>query len=401
MDNKKKWGEEVYPLLSWFKMDKVKNAKVMVVGGGALGNEVIKNLALFGFGTIVIVDFDTIEYSNLTRSILYRESDADKGKFKAEVLAEKVKEINPEVNVIPIVGNLRTDVGLGIYRRMDAIIGCLDNRFARYYLNRLCFRANVPWIDGGIENMGGAVQVYKPKINCHACGLPKDSFEEIERHFGCPVVSAKNKEAGRVATTPILASIIGAVEVQEAMKIIHEEPEGKNPFSTLCGKVFHYEGMYNTSDVIKYQNYDDNCLEHEYWEDILEIKELSSNNTIEETFAILKAKLKCKSVEIILLNNYFIESLKSLRSGKTFQVMLPESKLDKYIDHHEKLKDLSVMEGLEKKQYMNIDEDFPFKNLTLKEIGIPALDVLKISTDKDCFYVELSGDFAFTPPPSE
>ena len=240
--------------------------------------------------------------------------------------------------------------------------------------------------------MGGWVQVYKPKINCHACGLPKDSFEEIERHFGCPVVSARNEKAGRVATTPILASIIGAVEVQEAMKIIHEEPGGKNPFSTLCGKVFHYEGMYNTADVIKYQNYDDNCFEHEYWEDIVQIKELSSNNTIDETFAILKEKLKCKSVEINLLNNYFIESLKSLQSGKTFQVMLPESKLNNYVDQNEIIKDLSIMEGLEKKQYMDIDKGFPFQDLTLKEIGIPVFDVLKISTEKGCFYVELSGD---------
>ena len=67
------WGEGVYTLLSWFKMEKVKNARILVAGAGALGNEVIKNLALFGVGHIFVVDFDRIEISNLTRSILFRE----------------------------------------------------------------------------------------------------------------------------------------------------------------------------------------------------------------------------------------------------------------------------------------------------------------------------------------
>ena len=95
----KEWGAEVFSLLSWFKQENVKKAKVMVVGAGALGNEVLKNLALFGVGNIVIVDFDTIEYSNLTRSILFRESDADKGLYKAEVAAKRIKEINKNINV--------------------------------------------------------------------------------------------------------------------------------------------------------------------------------------------------------------------------------------------------------------------------------------------------------------
>ena len=71
-----RWGEEVFPLLSWFRLDKVRNANVMVVGCGALGNEVLKNLALFGVEHLVIVDFDTIELSNLTRSILFTPEDA-------------------------------------------------------------------------------------------------------------------------------------------------------------------------------------------------------------------------------------------------------------------------------------------------------------------------------------
>jgi len=102
------WGNDVFPMLSWFEAKKVREAKVMVVGAGALGNEVLKNLALFGVGNIVIVDFDTIEYSNLTRSVLFRAEDADRGLYKADVAARRLREINPNVRTLPVNGDLAT-----------------------------------------------------------------------------------------------------------------------------------------------------------------------------------------------------------------------------------------------------------------------------------------------------
>lgn len=161
------WGEGVYTLLSWFKMEKVKNARILVAGAGALGNEVIKNLALFGVGHIFVVDFDRIEISNLTRSVLFREEDAYSHAFKSEVAARRAMEINPQIKVTPLVGNLYSDVGLGLYRSADVIIGCLDSRIARYQLNRLSMRAGRTWIDGSIENLTGVVRVYSPGISCY------------------------------------------------------------------------------------------------------------------------------------------------------------------------------------------------------------------------------------------
>ena len=151
-ERKYEWGEGVYTLLSWFKQDRVKNAHVLVAGAGALGNEVVKNLALFGVGHITVVDFDRIEVSNLTRSVLFREDDAFAHAYKAEVVARRAREINPQIQVDAIVGNLFSDVGFGVYRRADVIIGCLDSRLARYLLNRLCMRAGKTWVDGSIES---------------------------------------------------------------------------------------------------------------------------------------------------------------------------------------------------------------------------------------------------------
>ena len=154
------WGEGVFTLLSWFKKEKVRNSRVLVAGAGALGNEVVKNLALFGVGHIFVVDFDQIEISNLTRSVLFREEDAYCHAYKADIVAKRAMEINPQIKVTPIVGNLFSEVGLGIYRSVDVVIGCLDSRIARYLLNRLSLRAGKTWIDGSIENLTGTVRVF-------------------------------------------------------------------------------------------------------------------------------------------------------------------------------------------------------------------------------------------------
>src|SRR6187401_475877 len=135
-----------FRLISWWRQEKLAAAKVLVVGAGALGNEVLKNLALLGVGHVYVIDYDTIESTNLTRSVLYRASDA--GKSKAERAAAAVKAINPDVKVHAVNGNVIADLGLGVYAEMDVVIGCLDNREARLWINRQCWKLNKPWVDG-------------------------------------------------------------------------------------------------------------------------------------------------------------------------------------------------------------------------------------------------------------
>ena len=162
------WGEEVLSQLSWFKLDRLKQANVMVVGCGALGNEVLKNLVLFGVGHLVIVDFDVVESTNLTRSVLFRREDAETGRPKVLVAADRLREINPSVHILPLQGDICHDIGLGLLRQMDVVVGCVDNRWARYCLNRLCMRAGVPWVDGGIDGLEGTARVFMPgkKLLC-------------------------------------------------------------------------------------------------------------------------------------------------------------------------------------------------------------------------------------------
>lgn len=391
-DKKYEWGEGVFTLLSWFKKDKVKNARVLVAGAGALGNEVVKDLALFGVGHIYVVDFDQIELSNLTRSILFREEDAYNHSYKAEIVAKRAMEINPQIKVTPIVGNLFSEVGFGLYRAVDVVIGCLDSRIARYLLNRLCMRAGKTWIDGSIENLTGAVKVYTPGINCYECGLSREEFNIIMLRTGCADVVRMQSSAGRVATTPISASIIGAMQVQEAMKIIHLDSDDNSQFKTLQGKMLRYEGMTNSMNIYKYSSWKKNCPAHERWENIVEGKDLSATMTVREIMEGLKSLLKVKALEINMRNNKFIDKIVSDRPEKEYVVMIPESKLDDYISKNSELRKLSYRSLFHKSFYENIDADFPYKNLTLQQIGIPPFDVLQVATEKGQFYVELSGD---------
>ena len=392
---KYEWGEGVFTLLSWFKQDKVRNAKVLVVGAGALGNEVIKNLTLFGVGTIFVCDFVRIELSNLTRSVLFREKDAYEHFYKAEVAAKRAMEINPQIKVIPIVGNLFSEVGLGIYKDVDVVIGCLDSRIARYLLNRLCMRVGKTWIDGSIENMTGVVKVYSPGINCYECNLSREEFNNIMLRTGCADVVRAQTSAGRVATTPISASIVGAMQSQEAMKIIHTSDGEPTPFKTLSGKMWRFEGMTNTINMYKYSSWKNNCPAHERWTEIIQCDELSADTKVKEVLEKLKKILNVSVVEINMRNNKFIDKIISDRPEKEFVLHIPESKLEDTIQSNEELRKLSYRTIFHKCFYENIDESFPYMELSLIEIGIPRYDIIQVSTDKGLKYVELSKDAGY------
>src|SRR5262245_16638488 len=117
-----------------FRRERLRSTSALVVGAGALGNEVVKNLALLGVGQVTIVDHDTVEASNLTRSILFCGTDIAehlrKKTPKSELLALRAREINPDVDARAVVGEV-ADVGLGTLRRADVVFSCVDNEMAR------------------------------------------------------------------------------------------------------------------------------------------------------------------------------------------------------------------------------------------------------------------------------
>ena len=384
--NLQEWGTDIYPKLSWFKQKKVSSAHVMVVGCGALGNEVIKNLALFGVGNLVLVDFDEVEYSNLTRSILFTQEDALKHRYKVDAAAESVKKINPNINVTTIVGDIATSVGLGLIRKMNVVVGCLDNRWSRYTLNRLCMRAGVPWVDGGINALEGIAKVFIPGKNCYACTLEPSALEDLKRSTSCAVAIKRNIESGRVPTTPVVASIIGAVQVQEAMKLIHKEALDSGELVSLCGKMFCYDGASMTVRLVSHEAWDEDCPAHENWSPVVE-SPLTNLNTVEEVLAYIKDKFSTDSAEIVLRNQAFVDFIEDRATGEKYEVMLPETQIPAFIENDEVLR-TKPMGQFYQHTIRNINADSKYKSLTLQHLGIPDQDVLHVRDERE-FYVEL------------
>ncbi len=145
-------------LIPWWDQKKIQAARVLVIGAGALGNEILKNLALLGFLHVVVVDLDHIETSNLSRSVMFRATDI--GQSKADAIARGYKELLPEATVQPIVANVMQDCGLGLFAWADLILAGLDNREARLWINRSAWKVGRSWIDGAIEGINGVARVF-------------------------------------------------------------------------------------------------------------------------------------------------------------------------------------------------------------------------------------------------
>ncbi|KJP89146.1 hypothetical protein AK88_01232 [Plasmodium fragile] len=141
--------------------------KVLVVGCGGLGNEVVKNLIYQNVKNITIVDHDTVEVSNLSRQFFFTHDDI--GKSKAVVIEEKVKERYPYIHITSFVKNVES-FDTDFFEHFDFLMGCLDNISSRMYLNNLIFtlRKNVIYIDGGVEGLRGSVKIVD-RVSHFAC----------------------------------------------------------------------------------------------------------------------------------------------------------------------------------------------------------------------------------------
>lgn len=382
----KEW-DKTFQMISWWKTEDVRNAKIMVVGAGALGNEVLKNLALLNVGNILICDFDHIEYSNLSRSVLFRESDVKDKRLKADVAAERIKEINPNIKVQTIKGDIMIDVGIGVFRRMDVVIGCLDNRLARLFINRHSYKVYKTWVDGAIENLAGELNVYTPGISCYESQLSEIEWTNIRHKMGCPDVARRNSLQGRIPTTPISASIIAAMQVQEALKIVMG-----NEKHSMAGKKFLYEGMNNIIMQFETAAVDDEAESSLRYDDIIEAKELSANSTIEDALNWLGKKLETEN-PIIECDSGIILEITTEKSEKVIPMVLAKPHFsDELAAEIIEIPDEPIIFS---KLVYEIGNDFPDKTLTLAKVGIPRLQILSVRTDNDIFFVELTGDEDF------
>lgn len=240
--------------IDWLDMNSIAKAKVLMVGAGAIGNEVGKNLVLSGFKDITIVDMDSIVHSNLARCLFFSDNDAIEGKFKSTIVANGMSAIDTSVKIKPIIGTIQ-EQGEEFIRQFDIVMGCLDNVLARLHVNSQCCFHEVPYIDGAMDGFNGKVQVIVPNAGpCLECGMNDSHAKIVEQRFSCTGndISLFLPKIGAEITT---TSIVGAMMVREALKLASGKPE-------FCiSNVVYYSGQRNSIDELEIP-IRENCPNH-------------------------------------------------------------------------------------------------------------------------------------------
>ena len=200
---------------------KLKQSRVCVVGVGGLGNTITTRLAAMGVGKIRIVDRDVIELSNLHRQTMFDEDDV--GQVKVETAAKKLRKLNNDIIIEELPVSINDYTALDAVDGCDVVIDALDSVNARYSLNRACIEKKIPFVTGAAVGVTGQTFTIVPNESaCYYCLFPALDEDSM------PTCSIEGVH-------PSILSIIGGIEVSEAVKII----TGKKP--SLQDKVLHVD----------------------------------------------------------------------------------------------------------------------------------------------------------------
>jgi len=396
------YGETAFDrakLISWWSQKVVSSSNILVVGAGVIGNETLKNLALLGVGKMFICDMDTISISNLSRTVLFSVDDV--GKNKAEVATERVRRMsnNPDCKVDYFVGDIVNKLGHGVFRRFDVVLGCLDNMMTRSNVNRRCCLFSKPYMDAGISGLGLSLNVHHyPNSSCLECGMDsKDIARERMIRFSCDVFKKRATQEGHAATVLISTAIVSALQVQEAIKALHNINGIDLEVPIQYGRKYYYQGMNHLFEQMKVP-YKDDCTSHVCFDDIIETP-LSSSDTLEKTLDYLHNLLGYECVIDTYPDSAFITKAKCINCHSDMQINKPMSEI--YSDElYCQDCDKSDASGYTP-EYVAVDifhneiEDRQLLNFSLESLGVPPLHIITVrnkTDDTKIKYVELTGD---------
>lgn len=381
----------------------IKKAKILVIGVGAGGNEVLKNLLLMGFGNFTIIDFDTVEDSNLSRTTLFRKEDI--GKSKALTAAERLKELslhdNP--NIVGLHGNLLTDFGKGLFIEHDIVISCVDTQKCRAFINDWCVRTKTPFFEMGFQRFDVNVSFFAPvgqlrqkngeiidkmpskdgEFPTFIGEFPVCLREEIG--FGdfdvvrnsCSGFKVQDKELAKIPTIQVAASMAGTLIATEVIKFL-------SGIDSIRNKILFFSGLSYETLPVGYRRHQKCTIHDEHIP--IETIQIPRNVSIGEVLNIVEDKYGCTAM-MYLPDSYVIEGT-CHGCGKIIQYNKRNSEIydqERWCEDCRKMaKDSSA--GLElnfpnhlKKvqQEISLSTEQEFLNLTLKQVGVPDNDILR------------------------
>ena len=376
-------------LIDWWDQDKIENARVLVIGAGAIGNETLKNLALLGFRNILICDMDTIEASNLSRTVLFGRRDV--GKYKARAAAQRTMELAlaRDAKIDYFIGDIITELGSGVYRYFDIILGCLDNNKTRYHVDNMCAQVGKIWINAGIKELALSVEIYDSSTSaCYHCYKPESTSLERDP---CLEYKKRKAEAGKVATVQIASAIVSALQVQEAVKVI----TGKG---AAIGQKLFFQGTTNEYEKINLR-VNPECM-HPYLKinDVIECEQLSNRITLRSFLRYVSKKANSGKNATIILDRTFIAYERCKQCGKIIKIFKPSDVL--YDDeiycsecNPNGYNSCVIVKDVLKLHEITVDTPSEILDLTLEAIGIPKLHIVCVRDENgEHKYYELTGD---------
>ena len=261
---------------------------------------------------------------------------------------------------------------------MDVVIGCLDNREARLWINRQCWKTGKPWVDGAIQEISGVVKVFVPPASaCYECAMTEADYRLLNLRYSCPLLRREDMAEGKVPTAPTIASMIAGLETQEALKILHGLP-------VQAGSAFVFNGESNNFYTTKFQRRED-CLSHESYPTPAAVAFGASSpaadllKALEGTSLLLDrdllVSLSCPpcGVKKPILRPLILVSQKEGMCPTCGQAMRPE------IVHE-------------------IEADGPLAKEPLSRLGVPSFDIVKVKTRQGVSFAKLEADRAKALP---
>lgn len=221
--------------------EKILQAHVLVVGAGGLGSPVALYLATAGVGRITLVDDDVVDLTNLQRQIAHNM--ADVGEYKAQSAMNKITNINPDVQVVPVLERAGAELLGKLVADADVVVDCCDNFATRHAINAACVQHRKPLVSGAAIRFDGQITVYDSRAAnapCYACIFPPDA----------------DVEETRCATMGVFAplvGIIGSMQAAEALKLICELGQ------PLTGRLLMLDGRDMAWNEVRFKR-DVNCV---------------------------------------------------------------------------------------------------------------------------------------------
>jgi molybdopterin/thiamine biosynthesis adenylyltransferase len=239
--------------VGWLDVDRISESSALILGAGAIGNEVAKNLALSGFNELTIVDFDAVERSNLARCVFFTEMDALQGSMKALCLSREVSSLAPGLKATPIVSRVE-ELDPATFKKHDIVFGCLDNFNARIHANAHSRAAGRPYIDSGMQGLIGRVFVSLPSGPCLECASNITHSKIAALRYSCSGSSVSffvPPVPAEITTT----SIVAALAVREGLRTL--SPKAPR----LDGQMIYYDGSIGSLETLEV-DLDANCPNH-------------------------------------------------------------------------------------------------------------------------------------------